>query len=156
ADVGRGQGDCRTIRRRRNGEDLDVGVRIALAPVRVYAGSVDVHERTPPDRVFVLADRLVHALAPDLLAVGIRCGLLLLDDFLEIGIPLVRPLHHVALEAHREARCDVAVRLDRLARPTALEAELTPGADIALGAARVLRREEDGMLRAAHHPGAAA
>src|SRR6185312_2780288 len=156
ADIRRGQGNRRSIRRRGDGENLDVGVRLALAPVGVHAGPIYVHQRAPTDGVFVLADGLVHALAPDLLAVAIRGCLLLLDDFLEVRIPFVRPVHHMALEAHREARRDVAVRLDRLARPTALEAELTPRADVARGVARVFRREEDRMLRAAHHPGAAA
>src|SRR6185312_13434314 len=103
AYTGGGQRNRRAIGRRRDREDLDVGIRVALRPVRIHAGTVDVHEGTPADGVLVLADRLVHALTPDLVAIGVRRGLFLLHDLVEARIPLVRPVHDVALEAHREA-----------------------------------------------------
>src|SRR5512146_2261484 len=156
AHVRRRQRDRRAVRRRRDRQDLDVGIGMALRAVGIDAGAVDVHEGAPADRVLVLADRRIHVLAPHLLAVGVRRSLLLLHELLEIGVPLVRPVHHVTLETHGKPGRDVTVGLDLLAGPAAPETELPPGADVRPGAAGVLGREEDRVLRPAHLPGACA
>src|SRR5258706_10099264 len=127
-------------------DHLHVGIARAFRAVRVHAWPLEVHERTPADRILVPRDRLVEALAPHRVAGRVVRGLLPFDEFLEVGIPLVRPVQHHALEAGRESRRHVAVGLDLLVGPVAFQADLAPGPDVLLGAPRIFRGEEEVVL----------
>src|SRR5436853_489969 len=71
---------------------------------------------------------------------GIRRGLLRLDIFHEISVPLVRPMEERALNGNRKSRRAVAERLDLLARKLALQTELVPAPDVGVAAACIFRR----------------
>src|SRR5438477_11210660 len=131
-DVIGSERDGRALGSLRQRDHLQSAGTRALGSVRIYAGAVDWHERSPADAVLVLLERLVHPLADDRAAGGIVGGLFRFHVFLEVGIPFHRPVHHQALEVRREARRHVAVGLDLLVRPVTGEAELAPLADVLL------------------------
>src|SRR5438132_8726131 len=137
-DIVRGERNGGPVRRARHRNHLESRVAGALRAVGVHAGAVDVHQRAPADSVLVLLQCLVPPLARDGLAVRVARGLLHLHVFAEIGIPFVRPVLYQPYQADGESWGHIAVGLDFLAGVVALEAELAPGADVALAAARML------------------
>src|SRR5438105_7238653 len=141
-DVVGGERNGGAIRRARHRDDFEIWIARALRAVGVHASAIDVHQGTPADSVLVLLQRLVHPLARDGAAVRVAGGLLHLHVFAEIGIPFVRPVHHHPLEADGESRGHVAVGLDLSAGIVALEAELVPGADVAVAATGIFCGEE--------------
>ncbi len=82
----------------------------------------------------ILAHRVDHLLCLEL---GRAVGVLVVGEFDQLLVPFGAPLKHQALERQRDVVPQVVAEdVNRLLGPFAGEAELAPGADVLLGAAR--------------------